>query len=49
MASHLQGGRVDISLVQTAAWGNLVELLEKCPGTKAIVWDNTLAGRLLVC
>ncbi|XP_066144491.1 vacuolar protein sorting-associated protein 33A [Euwallacea fornicatus] len=44
MSAHLQGGRVDISLVQTAAWGNLAKLLEKCPGTKAIVWDNTLAG-----
>ncbi|KAH1011596.1 hypothetical protein HUJ04_000929 [Dendroctonus ponderosae] len=44
MAAHLQGGRVDISLLQAAAWGNLVELLEKCPGTKAIVWDSSLAG-----
>ncbi|KAL1501547.1 hypothetical protein ABEB36_006849 [Hypothenemus hampei] len=44
MASHLQGGKVDVSLIQTTAWGNLAELLEKCPGSKAIVWDNSLAG-----
>ncbi|CAG9770251.1 unnamed protein product [Ceutorhynchus assimilis] len=44
MASHLQGGRVDFSLIQTSARNNLIELLEKCPGTKAIVWDNSLAG-----
>ncbi|XP_044261509.1 vacuolar protein sorting-associated protein 33A [Tribolium madens] len=44
MSSHLQGGRVDISLIQTAARNNLITLLEKCPGPKAIVWDNSLAG-----
>ncbi|XP_030747567.1 vacuolar protein sorting-associated protein 33A [Sitophilus oryzae] len=44
MSSHLQGGRVDISLVQTYAKNNLIYLLEKCPGSKAIIWDNSLAG-----
>ncbi|XP_018334360.1 vacuolar protein sorting-associated protein 33A [Agrilus planipennis] len=44
MSNHLQGGTVDISLIQTAARNNLINLLEKCPGTKAIVWDNSLAG-----
>ncbi|KAJ3651189.1 hypothetical protein Zmor_017242 [Zophobas morio] len=42
--SHLQGGRVDISLIQTTARNNLISLLEKCSGPKAIVWDNSLAG-----
>ncbi|XP_060534432.1 vacuolar protein sorting-associated protein 33A [Cylas formicarius] len=44
MSSHLQGGRVDISLIQTQARNNLINLLEKCRGSKAIVWDNALAG-----
>ncbi|KAJ8968096.1 hypothetical protein NQ314_002467 [Rhamnusium bicolor] len=42
--AHLQGGKVDISLIQTSARNNLINLLEKCPGKKAIVWDNNLAG-----
>ncbi|KAL3270720.1 hypothetical protein HHI36_021246 [Cryptolaemus montrouzieri] len=44
MASHLQGRKVDISFIQTIARNNLINLLEKCPGTKAIVWDSCLAG-----
>lgn len=35
---------MDISLIQTSARNNLINLLEKCPGKKAIVWDNNLAG-----
>ncbi|CAH1117079.1 unnamed protein product [Phaedon cochleariae] len=42
--SHLQGGKVDISIIQISARNNLINLLEKCPGKKAIVWDNSLAG-----
>lgn len=50
MSSHLQGGKVDISLIQTAARNNLINLIEKCPGKKAIVWDNALAGPIgLIC
>lgn len=44
MSVHLQGGKVDISLIQKLAKNNLINLLSKCPGKKAIVWDNTLAG-----
>lgn len=44
MSTHLQGGKVDISLIQSIARSNLLNLLEQCPGTKAIVWDNALAG-----
>ena len=41
---HLKGGRLDFSLVQTEAQDNLISLLKKCPGPKAIVWDNSLIG-----
>lgn len=44
MSAHLQGGKVDISLIQSVARKNLIDLLEKCQGTKAIVWDNALAS-----
>nr|CAH7720426.1 unnamed protein product [Callosobruchus chinensis] len=44
MAQHLQGGKVDISLIQTSARKNLINLLDKCSGKKALVWDNSLAG-----
>lgn len=50
MMNHLQSGRVDISLLQTAARNNLLTLLEKCRGTKAIVWDDALSGPVgLIC
>lgn len=50
MFSHLQGGKVDISLLQTAVRNNLLNLLEKCRGTKAIVWDDSLSGPAgLIC
>ncbi|CAG9860694.1 unnamed protein product [Phyllotreta striolata] len=42
--SHLQSGKVDISLIQAAARANLINLLEKCHGRKALVWDNSIAG-----
>lgn len=35
---------MDVSLIQVAARNNLISLLEKCVGPKAIVWDNSLAG-----
>lgn len=44
MSIHLQGGKVDISLIQSIARSNLLNLLEQCPGTKAIIWDKALAG-----
>lgn len=42
--SHLQGGKVNIALIQESARKNLMALLGKCDGTKAIVWDQELAG-----
>lgn len=49
--NHLQqGGRLDVSLLQVAARNNLLNLLEKCRGTKAIVWDEALSGPTgLIC
>ncbi|CAH0549200.1 unnamed protein product [Brassicogethes aeneus] len=44
MSAHLQGGKVNVGLIQTSARNNLLNLLEKCPGKKAIVWDPSLAG-----
>lgn len=44
MSAHLQGGKVDVSQIQNIARSNLLNLLEQCPGPKAIVWDNALAG-----
>lgn len=35
---------MDVSHIQTIARNTLITLLEKCPGPKAIVWDNSLAG-----
>lgn len=48
--NHLQGGRLDVSALQTAARNNLLNLLEKCRGSKAIVWDEALSGPTgLIC
>lgn len=35
---------MDISTLQMSARMQLINLLEKCPGPKAIVWDQSLAG-----
>lgn len=37
-------GRVNIALLREAARRELIELLDKCNGSKAIVWDESLAG-----
>lgn len=44
MSTHLFGGKVNISLVHDLARTQLLELIEKCSGPKAIIWDDTLAG-----
>ncbi|KAI5707103.1 vacuolar protein sorting-associated protein 33A isoform X1 [Diaphorina citri] len=44
MSTHLSGGKVNISLVQDFARTQFLELLEKCSGKKAIIWDDALAG-----
>ncbi|XP_063227243.1 vacuolar protein sorting-associated protein 33A isoform X2 [Bacillus rossius redtenbacheri] len=44
MASHLSGGKVNVALVQELAKKELLRLLTQCDGSKAIVWDKSLAG-----
>ncbi|XP_064080263.1 vacuolar protein sorting-associated protein 33A-like [Macrobrachium nipponense] len=40
----MTGGKVDFNLIREATRLDLVNLLEKIGGTKAIVWDEQLAG-----
>ncbi|GAB0094769.1 vacuolar protein sorting-associated protein 33A [Sergentomyia squamirostris] len=44
MFPHLSGWRVNIGQLQEACAKELLAILEKCEGTKAIIWDETLAG-----
>eukprot|EP00058_Branchiostoma_floridae_P026375 XP_002611866.1 hypothetical protein BRAFLDRAFT_123348 [Branchiostoma floridae] len=43
-ASHLSGGRVNLAILREAARKELLECLDKCDGTKAVVWDEQLTG-----
>ncbi|XP_033216509.1 vacuolar protein sorting-associated protein 33A [Belonocnema kinseyi] len=43
-SAHLSSGRWNVGLIQEEARKQLLYLLEKCEGTKAIVWDKSLAG-----
>jgi len=42
--AHLSAGKVNFSVLRELARKDLVTLLEKCPGTKAIIWDEQLTG-----
>ncbi|PSN50584.1 Vacuolar protein sorting-associated protein 33A [Blattella germanica] len=44
MANHLSGGKVNVAQVQELARKEFLQLLGKCDGSKAIVWDESLAG-----
>ncbi|KAI2664098.1 Vacuolar protein sorting-associated protein 33A [Labeo rohita] len=44
MASHLYCGRVNLNILREAARKDLREFLDKCSGSKAIVWDEYLTG-----
>lgn len=44
MSSHLTRGKLNIGLVQEKARKELLDLLDKCDGTKTIVWDEGLSG-----
>lgn len=44
MFTHLAGGRANVQLLQESAVRELVEILDRCEGTKAIVWDESLGG-----
>nr|XP_018896974.1 PREDICTED: vacuolar protein sorting-associated protein 33A [Bemisia tabaci] len=44
--SYLSRGKINIQEVQENSWKELLQLLEKCVGTKAIVWDEPLADAI---
>ncbi|KAA8578854.1 hypothetical protein FQN60_005322, partial [Etheostoma spectabile] len=44
MAAHLSYGRVNLNILREAARRELREFLDKCAGSKAIVWDEYLTG-----
>ncbi|CAH2295822.1 vacuolar sorting-associated 33A [Pelobates cultripes] len=44
MAAHLSCGRVNLSVLREAMRMELREFLDKCAGSKAIVWDEYLTG-----
>ncbi|KAG8187464.1 hypothetical protein JTE90_009533 [Oedothorax gibbosus] len=44
MTAYLSSGRVNISLLRDDARRLLLDCLDKCPGTKALFWDEKLSG-----
>ncbi|XP_035204554.1 vacuolar protein sorting-associated protein 33A-like, partial [Stegodyphus dumicola] len=44
MSSHLSNGRVNVALLRDDARRLLLDCLDKCPGTKALFWDEKLSG-----
>uniref|UniRef100_A0A8C7Z331 Vacuolar protein sorting-associated protein 33A n=1 Tax=Oryzias sinensis TaxID=183150 RepID=A0A8C7Z331_9TELE len=44
MAAHLSYGKVNLNILREAARKDLREFLDKCAGSKAIVWDEYLTG-----
>ncbi|XP_014443593.1 vacuolar protein sorting-associated protein 33A isoform X1 [Tupaia chinensis] len=44
MAAHLSYGRVNLNVLREAVRRELREFLDKCAGSKAIVWDESLTG-----
>ncbi|XP_053557731.1 vacuolar protein sorting-associated protein 33A [Bombina bombina] len=44
MAVHLSCGRVNLNVLREAVRKELREFLDKCAGSKAIVWDEYLTG-----
>ncbi|KAF3422754.1 hypothetical protein E2986_11988 [Frieseomelitta varia] len=43
-SAHLSTGRLNVGIIQKQARKQLLCLLEKCDGTKAIIWDQSLEG-----
>ncbi|XP_031836624.1 vacuolar protein sorting-associated protein 33A [Nomia melanderi] len=43
-SAHLSTGRLNVGIIQEQARKQLLCLLEKCDGTKAIIWDQSLEG-----
>ncbi|EEB20262.1 vacuolar protein sorting 33A, putative [Pediculus humanus corporis] len=44
MSAHLTTGKINIGQIQELARNKLFTLLDKCDSTKALMWDETLAG-----
>ena len=44
MAAHLSYRRVNLNVLREAVLCELREFLDKCVGSKAIVWDEYLTG-----
>ncbi|XP_070555122.1 vacuolar protein sorting-associated protein 33A-like [Ptychodera flava] len=44
MAAHLSSGRLNLGLLREAERRELLECLDKCIGSKAVVWDEQLTG-----
>ncbi|XP_065831438.1 vacuolar protein sorting-associated protein 33A-like [Oscarella lobularis] len=44
VASHLSSGRIDVSMIRDAARRFFLDLLDKCEGTKALAWDQSMTG-----
>lgn len=44
MYPHLTSWRVNLSLLQEASSKELLNIIEKCEGSKIIVWDDALSG-----
>ncbi|KAM6193366.1 vacuolar protein sorting-associated protein 33A isoform 2-T2 [Sarcoramphus papa] len=44
MAAHLSSGRVNLTALREAGRRELRQFLDKCAGSKAIVWDEYLTG-----
>ncbi|OAD52769.1 Vacuolar protein sorting-associated protein 33A [Eufriesea mexicana] len=43
-SAHLSTGRLNVEILQKQARKQLLCFLEKCDGTKVIIWDQSLAG-----
>ncbi|ELT89435.1 hypothetical protein CAPTEDRAFT_101629 [Capitella teleta] len=44
MASHLSNGPVNLGVLRESYRRELLECLDKCTGSKALVWDDNLTG-----
>ncbi|XP_064620960.1 vacuolar protein sorting-associated protein 33A-like [Lineus longissimus] len=44
MASHLSGGKVNLAVLRESYRRELLENIDRCVGSKALVWDDALTG-----
>ena len=42
--SHLSSGKVNLAQVRETSRRELLNCIDKCPGSKAIIWDDKLTG-----